>query len=293
MSSTGEEGAEKIGDGLGPVYNAQACRECHQNPITGGASQVTELARRRRGADGRFENPVLRLESGRRSTAARSINDRAICPEAQMQAPDNGDDPHAAPLDQRARRRLRRGGRRPDARSTSRSSSARRRAGGSGQVINVPIVESKSGETRVGRFGWKNQHASLVSFSADAYLNEMGITSELQTRRGRRRLRYRRRPTAQQPDRAGDRRRHALRPLHARDEGAAARREARRHRRRERGEQLFAQIGCAICHVPTLQTAPDRHQADDRPPSAERSATRHSTRSATSCSTTWAPATAS
>ena len=30
---------------------------------------------------------------------------------------------------------------------------------------------------RVGRFGWKNQHASLVSFSADAYLNEMGITS--------------------------------------------------------------------------------------------------------------------
>ncbi len=31
-----------------------------------------------------------------------------------------------------------------------------------------------------GRFGWKDQHASLVSFSADAYLNEMGITSPLQ-----------------------------------------------------------------------------------------------------------------
>src|SRR5256885_8211377 len=32
----------------------------------------------------------------------------------------------------------------------------------------------------VGRFGWKDQHASLLSFSADAYLNEMGITNRLQ-----------------------------------------------------------------------------------------------------------------
>ena len=32
---------------------------------------------------------------------------------------------------------------------------------------------------RVGRFGWKNQHATLVSFSGDAYLNEMGITNLL------------------------------------------------------------------------------------------------------------------
>src|SRR5215471_20499937 len=29
------------------------------------------------------------------------------------------------------------------------------------------------------RFGWKNQNASLLSFSGDAYLNEMGITSTL------------------------------------------------------------------------------------------------------------------
>ena len=31
----------------------------------------------------------------------------------------------------------------------------------------------------IGRFGWKNQHASLLSFSGDAYLNEMGITNLL------------------------------------------------------------------------------------------------------------------
>jgi CxxC motif-containing protein (DUF1111 family) len=48
-----------------------------------------------------------------------------------------------------------------------------------GQVIQIPVLESP-GAVRVGRFGWKNQHASLLSFSSDAYLNEMGITSPLQ-----------------------------------------------------------------------------------------------------------------
>src|SRR6185295_16466395 len=48
-----------------------------------------------------------------------------------------------------------------------------------GQVIKVPVIEA-GGALRGARFGWKNQHASLVSFSADAYLNEMGITSPLQ-----------------------------------------------------------------------------------------------------------------
>jgi len=37
-------------------------------------------------------------------------------------------------------------------------------------------------QTRVGRFGWKNSVATLLSFSAGAYLFEMGITSPLQPR---------------------------------------------------------------------------------------------------------------
>ena len=35
------EEIETVADGLGPTYNAQSCRECHQNIVTGGASQVT------------------------------------------------------------------------------------------------------------------------------------------------------------------------------------------------------------------------------------------------------------
>ncbi len=47
-----------------------------------------------------------------------------------------------------------------------------------GTALMVPVLEAES-RPRVGRFGWKSQHASLQSFSADAYLNEMGITSPL------------------------------------------------------------------------------------------------------------------
>ena len=47
-----------------------------------------------------------------------------------------------------------------------------------GEVVQAPIFEAP-GQTRVGRFGWKDQHSSLLSFIADAYLNEMGITNRL------------------------------------------------------------------------------------------------------------------
>jgi CxxC motif-containing protein (DUF1111 family) len=32
------EEVEQLGDGLGPLYNAQSCRECHQSPVSGAAS---------------------------------------------------------------------------------------------------------------------------------------------------------------------------------------------------------------------------------------------------------------
>ena len=47
-----------------------------------------------------------------------------------------------------------------------------------GLALEVDVLESP-GKKAVGRFGWAAQHASLLSFSADAYRNEMGITSRL------------------------------------------------------------------------------------------------------------------
>ena len=72
---------EEIADGLGPLYNAQACRECHQDPTSGGASQVTELRVGHRGPNGRFENPSIPIARGTEIITGRSlVNDRAICP---------------------------------------------------------------------------------------------------------------------------------------------------------------------------------------------------------------------
>ena len=37
------EERDDVVKGLGPIYNAQSCAECHQNPVTGGISQISEL----------------------------------------------------------------------------------------------------------------------------------------------------------------------------------------------------------------------------------------------------------
>src|SRR5439155_25416481 len=83
------DGVEEIADGLGPLYNAQSCRECHQNPTSGGISQITELRVGHRGAGGRFENPRIPIAGGKEVITGRTlVNDRAICPSAAFPAVD-------------------------------------------------------------------------------------------------------------------------------------------------------------------------------------------------------------
>src|SRR4030095_12505398 len=52
------EEVEVIADGLGPTYNAQSCVECHQNVVTGGASQIAEHRTGRVDASGGFFESV-------------------------------------------------------------------------------------------------------------------------------------------------------------------------------------------------------------------------------------------
>src|SRR5207247_231131 len=122
-----------------------------------------------------------------------------------------------------------------------------------GQALYVPILEAP-GETRIGRFGWKDQHASLLSFSADAYLNEMGFTTRLFPDEVTTLCN-----TASEPndtthaDGLADFERFArfvrATKAPARDTVLAATPAARR------GSELFDAIGCATCHVRTLVTA--------------------------------------
>ena len=75
------EEVEQLSDGLGPLYNAQSCRECHQNPVSGSGSQVTELRVGHQGPDGHFLTPDISIAHGTEVITGRSlVNDRAICP---------------------------------------------------------------------------------------------------------------------------------------------------------------------------------------------------------------------
>src|SRR5574340_1199680 len=144
---------EEVPDGLGPLYNAQSCRECHQNPTSGGATLVNDRAICPNAAFPDTEIQERVPESERIRTARISLN---LLGDGFVEAV--ADQTLIAIASEQCK--------------TTRGKIC-------GQVLYVPIVEAP-GQTGVGRFGWKDQRASLLSFSGDAYLNEMGITNRLQ-----------------------------------------------------------------------------------------------------------------
>src|SRR6201993_3500787 len=165
--------------GLGPVYNATACVSCHENPNSGAASQFTELRVGHNDANGHFVNPTITINDGKNTISGRSmVNDRAIGPQAQEHIPATENiralraalntlgDGFVEAIDDSTLIAIAEG--QPEL-SEGRIH---------GEVVQAPIFEAP-GQTRVGRFGWKDQHSSLLSFIADAYLNEMGITNRL------------------------------------------------------------------------------------------------------------------
>jgi CxxC motif-containing protein (DUF1111 family) len=237
------EERETIADGLGPLYNAQSCAECHQNPVSGGISQIVELRA------GHFDGVRFHDHPG-----GSLINSRAIDANIQERVLDGyeiqtfrtslntlGDGFVEAIGDETLR-------------AIANAQPGQSRGRIAGEIILVPVLEA-GGLLRVGRFGWKNQHASLLSFSADAYLNEMGITSPLMltenTSNGRSVAGF---DTVPDPENTEDVDSFArfMRATKAppRDELLAATSDA------VAGSQTFDRIGCAICHVRDITTAP-------------------------------------
>ena len=253
---------ENISDGLGPLYNAQSCRECHQNPTSGGVTQTTELRVGHLGPDHRFQNPSIPIAHGTEIITGRTlVNDRAICPSAafpdteiQERVPDSetvrttrislnllGDGFVEAVADQTLI---------DLARNQCKSNHGRV----CGVVIYVPLAEAP-GQAGVGRFGWKDQHASVLSFSGDAYLNEMGITTQLFPDEVSKLCNTVTEPN-DTPGADGladvDHFARFIRASKAPPEDAMLAATAAA----KRGSELFDKVGCAVCHIRTLTTAP-------------------------------------
>ena len=244
-----------VNSGLGPVYNGRACAECHQNPVSGGASQFTELRVGHRDQNGNFVNPTVLINDGANSISGRSIiNDRALIPEAQEHVPVTEDiralraalntlgDGFVEAID--------------DSTLLAIAEGELFVSGGRihGEAIQVPVLEAP-GQTRVGRFGWKDQHSSLLSFIGDAYLNEMGVSNRLRpkdtTTVGKMT------PDPEDiPDNLGladiDHFAQFIRgtKVPPRDPVLAASAAGLA------GQVMFERIGCSTCHVQSITTAP-------------------------------------
>ena len=246
---------DDISNGLGPVFNARSCSDCHNSPNIGASSQVTEMCVGHRDGRGNFVNPTIPINDGANSIPTRSlVNDRSICVEAAERVPSTEGihalrattntlgDGFVEAIDSNTLLAI--------------SQNQPRQSGGriAGEFIQVPLSEAP-GQLRAGRFGWKNQQASLLSFAADAYVNEQGITSRLQPTDTTSVCKT----TTDPEDHEGsdgladiDHFARFMRASQAppRDATLAVTSDA------IAGANLFHSVGCDICHVSSMTTAP-------------------------------------
>ncbi len=251
------ENVETADGGLGPIFNNNSCVACHSSGATGGASDIL-VTRFGRMVRGHFDPLAEKGGSLLQQFAIDPAVQEVIPPEANVIAhrqstPLFGLGLIEAIPDDAIRQNARR--QKPD--------------GVAGRVSE--IVDITTGQQRVGRFGWKAQLASLLAFAGDAYLNEMGITSRFfpveNAPNGNTALlaafdRFADPEDELDPvtekgdiDAAADFMRFLAPPprLPLTQSGRA-------------GEMVFGQVGCAVCHQPTMMTGRSPIAALDRKP---------------------------
>jgi CxxC motif-containing protein (DUF1111 family) len=248
---------ESADDGLGPAFNGTSCAVCHSIPAIGGVGTMTEVRAGYRDDDGVFHE----LNGGTLYHLFSIPNHKCqvvIPPEANVIA-------RRAPLAVFGDGLIEAIA---DATIAAQEDPNDRNGDGiSGRVGWVNDLDT--GARRAGRFGWKAQHATLLSFGADAYRNEMGITNDLlpnemalgideatmrecSPKKGLEDVRDRRTGLRGIDNFANFMR--FLAPIEPLPFSASAR----------SGERLFSAIGCAACHTPVLTTAQNSNPLFDR-----------------------------
>ena len=250
---------ETAGDGLGPAFNGTSCAVCHSVPAIGGVSPISEVRAGYRDEDGKFTElsggTLFHLFSTPPHTCQVQIPPQANVIARRVPIPVFG-----AGLVEAI----------PDEAILALEDTEDRDGDGiRGRAAHVTDVVT--GRERIGRFGWKAQHATLLAFSGDAYRNEMGITNDLFTEevalgidperlklcsptRGVEDVRDRRTRL-----RGIDNFANFMRLLAPVDRGPV-------DSSVRAGEGLFGAVGCATCHVPAFTTGADRNPLFDRKP---------------------------
>ena len=171
-----------IGDGLGPIFNERGCALCHSLGASGGAGVQVERRFGKFNADGTFNTLANKGGSLRQlftNGAFTGLNGQSCNVPLEVEPPEATQ--HAG----RLTTPLFGAGlidAIPD--SVIAANASAQGAAVRGVVNRVQVLLPNESDpasintTRVGRFGWKAGIANLAQFSADAYLNEMGITSQ-------------------------------------------------------------------------------------------------------------------
>lgn len=233
-------------EGRGPVFNQNGCASCHNSPAAGGSGTI-EVTRFGTATKEGFD-PLDYLGGSLLQSQANSLEcAEVVPPEATIIA--NRITPSVLGL----------GLIESIADDAIEFHALNPPPGIQGVVHWVEPLEGPSGVLRAGRFGWKAQVATALTFSGDASLNEMGITNRLAPNENA--------PNGDvdllaqcdavddpedQPDGFGvefidritDFQRFLAAPPQTPRSGMT-------------GELIFEQIRCAECHVPSFTTRDD------------------------------------
>jgi CxxC motif-containing protein (DUF1111 family) len=250
---------ETAGEGLGPAFNGTSCAVCHNVPVIGGAGTVSEMRGALIGPDGETRSydesgeTLFQLFSVPGHACQAVLPDEVALISRRVPIPLFGAGLVEAIPDETIR--------------ALEDPLDRNRDGVSGRAALVRDLAT--GEARVGRFGWKAQHATLLAFGADAYRNEMGITNDLfptELALGVSPERMRVCDLVPDPEDIADprtRRRgidnfasfmRLLAPIAPQASGGPL----------SVGASVFAAIGCASCHVPAMETGRSVNPLFDR-----------------------------
>lgn len=237
-----------VTEGLGPIFNQQSCASCHNNPVGGsGGISVTRFGFY--DAKGVGFDPLTAL--GGSLLQGQNIN--VACQEV-VPAAANITSLRVTPsvLGDGLIQAI------PDAAILANQSSPPS-PNVSGRARLVSLLEDPAGPQRVGRFGWKAQLATMLSFAADASQNELGFTNRLlpseNAPNGNQALLAAYDTVADPEDGPDAQGRHFIDRVDSFQRYLAA--PPQTPRAGMTGETLFASVGCMDCHVASFTTSSD------------------------------------
>jgi CxxC motif-containing protein (DUF1111 family) len=177
------EAVEGLEDGVGPVFNERACAICHSQGAIGGAG--VQIERRY----GRFDNGAFNGLANKGGSLRQlftvgsftALNGRSCSVPLEVEPPEatvHNVGRLATPLFGAGLIEAI-----PDSAIVANANAQASAVRGTINRVRILLPNPRDpnqtvGSTRVGRFGWKAGIATLAQFAADAYMNEMGITTQ-------------------------------------------------------------------------------------------------------------------